>query len=89
MQFISFSNRVFFERTAKKTKTTLCQQKLAELSKCLMMTQQKIAEQEKNCCRSNNQLIQQNMLCQQHLISQHKYMVITQQKYVISAIRFF
>ena len=58
--------------------------KLAELSKCLMMTQQKIAEKAKICCRSKNQLIQQNMLCQQNLISQHKYMVITQQKYVIS-----
>jgi len=50
-----------------------------------MMTEQKIAEQAKIYCLSKNLLIQHNVLCQQHLIIQHKYMVMTQQKYAVSA----
>jgi len=34
------------------SKNTLCQPKLAELSKCLMITRQKIAELAKICCHS-------------------------------------
>jgi len=55
------------------SKNTLCQQKLAESSNCLIMTQQKIAEWAKICCLSKNQPIQLNMLCQQNLISPYKY----------------
>jgi len=49
MQFISFSNRVFFERTGK-TKTTLCH----------VLYQQKIDGSAKIRCVSKNLLSYQN-----------------------------
>jgi len=39
----------------------------------------------KSLLSQQKQLIGQNMLCQQNLISPHKYLVMTQQKYAVSA----
>ena len=66
------------------SKYTLCQQKLAESTKCLVMTQQNMLSTQKFAVSAKIGWISKNMLCQQkNLTSQQNELI--QQKYALLA----